>query len=418
MVYSCEAKLEGSLLISFPFQEVLKSIKENNGEFEIISSTLGKTIGDRSFAYFRISSSTKSDFNNLTSKLKELGVSIIKEEEVILKEVEQNGTFPLEFYSTTNYKTLINLHGHWIEVENPEMDCAIQVDTASQKASSVTIGDARKGDLIVCDGPGIRVITLESANEKEKQAFEFMGSDISSERPIELVVSQIADGMRKVKTRGKKILWVVGPAAVHTGGGKYLAELIRNGYVDILFGGNAVAVHDIELALYGTALGVNLKTGIPVEKGHEHHLRAINQIRKVGSIKKAVEESILKSGIMHECVKNNIGFVLAGSIRDDGPLPDVITDCIKAQEAMRKHLKDVELAIMISTMLHSIATGNMLPAYVQTVCVDINPATVTKLVDRGSHQAVGVVTDVLPFLRQIANELCSHTSMPSLSRSS
>lgn len=417
MQYSCEVKLEGKLLTSFPLEEVLKIIKAYEGEFEIISSYLGKKRNDPCSAHLKIISNNESSLQKTVSDLKKIGVISLNDEEVILKEVDINGTFPIEFYSTTNYATMIRFHGQWIPVDNPEMDCAIKVNTAAMHACTIPIGDAKKGDLLVCDGPGIKVIPLEQSEERQKQTFEFMGSNISSERPIEVVISQITEEMRKVKAEGGKIAWVVGPAAVHTGGGKYLAELIRNGYVNVLLGGNAVATHDIELALFGTALGVDLKRGTPVEKGHEHHLRAINKIRRAGSIKEAVKQKILTSGIMYECVKNNIEYVLAGSIRDDGPLPDVITDCIKAQEAMRNSLSGVKLVIMISTMLHSIATGNMLPAFVKTVCVDINPATVTKLVDRGSHQAFGIVTDVLPFLREMANLLCSRTSMPLVAHS-
>jgi lysine-ketoglutarate reductase/saccharopine dehydrogenase-like protein (TIGR00300 family) len=219
------------------------------------------------------------------------------------------------------------------------------------------------------------------------------------------VIQEIAREMRAIHARGGRILVVAGPAIVHSGAGGYLAQMIRDGHVDVLFGGNAVAAHDVESALFGTSLGVNLESGLPAEGGHRNHMRAINVVRTAGSLAAVVEEGTLTKGIVFEAIRRGIPMVLAGSIRDDGPLPDVITDVLVAQDRMRAALPGVEMAVMVCTMLHSIATGNILPASVKTVAVDINPAVVTKLADRGSWQAVGLVTDAELFLRELASAL-------------
>jgi lysine-ketoglutarate reductase/saccharopine dehydrogenase-like protein (TIGR00300 family) len=267
------------------------------------------------------------------------------------------------------------------------------------------MASVRKGDLIVVGHEGIRVVPAETG--ARRNLFEFMASPVSSEKPKGVTVREIAAAMRRTKADGKKILAVLGPAVVHTGSVEHMCELVRLGYLDVLFAGNALATHDIEQALYGTSLGIELERGLPAEEGHEHHLRAINTVRRAGSIKAAVEKGILQSGIMYECVQHNIPFVLAGSIRDDGPLPDVVTDVLAAQDKMREHIHrgGVGFCLMVATALHSIATGNLLPAWVKVACVDISPATVTKLMDRGSIQTVGIVTDAEPFLRVLVQEL-------------
>jgi lysine-ketoglutarate reductase/saccharopine dehydrogenase-like protein (TIGR00300 family) len=263
--------------------------------------------------------------------------------------------------------------------------------------------EVRKGDRIVVGRQGLRVIPAETA--ARQNLFEFMASPVSSEKPKGVTVREIAAAMRRTRQAGERILAVLGPAVVHTGGVEHICRLIRMGYLNVLFAGNALATHDIESALYGTSLGVWLDRGLPAEEGHEHHLRAINTIRRAGSIRKAIDTGVLKSGIMYECIRNQVPFVLAGSIRDDGPLPDVITDVLEAQRRMRELVHGLGFALMIATALHAIATGNLLPAWVKVACVDINPATVTKLTDRGSIQTVGVVTDAEPFLRALVHEL-------------
>jgi lysine-ketoglutarate reductase/saccharopine dehydrogenase-like protein (TIGR00300 family) len=261
----------------------------------------------------------------------------------------------------------------------------------------------RQGDRIVVGRQGLRVFPADVM--ARQNLFEFMASPVSSEKPKGITVREIAAAMRRTRTAGDKILAVLGPAVVHTGSVEHICRLIRGGYLQVLFAGNALATHDIEQALYGTSLGVSLDRGLPAEEGHEHHLRAINTIRRLGGIKSAVEKGVLKSGIMYECVRHEISYVLAGSIRDDGPLPEVITDILDAQQRMREQIQGVGFCIMVATALHSIATGNLLPAWVKVACVDINPATVTKLTDRGTSQTVGIVTDAEPFLRALVAEL-------------
>jgi lysine-ketoglutarate reductase/saccharopine dehydrogenase-like protein (TIGR00300 family) len=314
-----------------------------------------------------------------------------------------NGAFPEGFYSTTNYRTQVRLGGEWIDVEDQEMDCGILVDPEGTAARCLPMTEVRVGDRIVVGRKGLRVFPAETT--ARQNLFEFMASPVSSEKPKGVTVREIASAMRRTKEAGEKILAVLGPAVVHTGSVEHICQLIRTGYLNILFAGNALATHDIEQALYRTSLGISLEHGLPAEEGHEHHLRAINTMRRLGGIRTAVERGVLKSGIMYECIRHNIPFVLAGSIRDDGPLPEVITDILEAQRRMREMIHGVGFCLMVATMLHSIATGNLLPAWVRVACVDINPATVTKLTDRGSIQTVGVVTDAEPFLRALVAEL-------------
>jgi lysine-ketoglutarate reductase/saccharopine dehydrogenase-like protein (TIGR00300 family) len=313
------------------------------------------------------------------------------------------GAFPEGFYSTTSFRTQVRLGGEWLDVEDQEMDCGILVDPEGTAARCVPMAEVRKGDRIVVGREGIRVFPAET--EARHNLFEFMASPVSSEKPKAVAVREIAQAMRRTRAAGEKILAVLGPAVVHTGSVGHVGQLIRGGYLNVLFAGNALATHDIEQALYGTSLGVSLDQGLPTEEGHEHHLRAINTIRRLGGIRSAVERGVLKAGIMYECVRHNVPFLLAGSIRDDGPLPEVVTDTLEAQRRMREMIRGVGFSLMIATALHAIATGNLLPAWVKVACVDINPATVTKLTDRGSVQTVGVVTDVEPFLRALVHEL-------------
>ncbi|HEU0131347.1 MAG TPA: hypothetical protein VFQ85_10210, partial [Mycobacteriales bacterium] len=301
----------------------------------------------------------------------------------------------------TNLPTSVRLNGHWVAVQNPEMDCGLLVEGDSVR--TIPMSEVKAGMRIISSAQGVKVTPPIVASTED--GFGFMESDVSSEKPQAVLVRQVADGMRQARDRGQKILWVGGPGIVHTGAAPAMVALVENGFVDVLFAGNALATHDIESALYGTSLGVDLAQGKGVEHGHEHHIRAINTIRRCGSIAAAVDDGTLTGGVMHALVRANKKFVLVGSVRDDGPLPDVYTDVIEGQRAMRAELHDVGYAIMVATMLHSIATGNILPASIPLVSVDINPATVTKLADRGSAQAVGIVTDIGLFLEQLAQEL-------------
>jgi lysine-ketoglutarate reductase/saccharopine dehydrogenase-like protein (TIGR00300 family) len=283
------------------------------------------------------------------------------------------------------------------------MDCAIVV--ANGGARTVPMSEVKAGDLIVNGHAGVKVHPLERPRGAAGQVFSFMSSEVSSEKPQGLMVQRIAETMRSVRASGKKILWVLGPAVVHTGSTEAFCELIRSGWVDVVFAGNAIATHDSEAAIFGTSLGVSLAEGTPTEHGHEHHIRAINAVRRAGSFEQAVAEGLITSGVMYHLVTHKVDYVLGGSVRDDGPMPGVITDVLETQREMRRRVPGLGMAVMVSTMLHSIATGNILPASVPIVCVDINPAAVTKLVDRGSIQSVGMVTDVGLFLRQLADAL-------------
>jgi lysine-ketoglutarate reductase/saccharopine dehydrogenase-like protein (TIGR00300 family) len=339
-----------------------------------------------------------------------------------------DGAFPEGFYSTTNQQTEIRIDGKWVPVALQEMDCGIVVEDLRGRVSPrresnppptnqnsqatpplpvprcIPMTEVRKGMSIVTGHAGVRVIPVERTEVRGD--FTFMSSGVSTEKPKGALIQEIArDLVRNRRIGNGKTLIVGGPAIVHTGSGPALCQLIRGGYVNKLFAGNALATHDIEQSMFGTSLGVHLADASVAEAGHEHHLRAINRIRRSGSIRSAVDQGVIKSGIMFECVRNNVDFILAGSIRDDGPLPDVITDTLEAQRQMREAIRDVTFCLMIATMLHSVAVGNLLPAWVKVVCVDINPSTVIKLSDRGSFQTIGMVTDVEPFLRALVQEV-------------
>ncbi len=395
-------EVRGHLIDSGVLSRVLDDILEYGGDYSIDKFEVGKTPTDESYARLTLKMEHDDDIARLIMRLQTHGVNPTDPGEAMLREVEQDGVFPDDFYSTTNLETVVRLGGHWVPVENPEMDCGIVV--VGERARTIAVSDIKAGDQLVCGAGGVKVVPLP-AIDRSVGGFEFMNSEVSSEKPQALLVRQIAQQMRDVKSEGKKVLWVAGPAVVHTGAAPAMVALVEAGYVDVLFAGNAIATHDIEAALFGTSLGVDLMQGRGVEHGHEHHIRAINQIRRAGSIAAAVESGVLTGGVMHALVTQGKQFVLVGSVRDDGPLPDVFTDVIEGQRAMRAGLKDVGFAIMVATMLHSIATGNILPASIPLVAVDINPATVTKLADRGSAQAVGIVTDIGLFLEQLAHDL-------------
>lgn len=405
MLTSTVVELTGHIIDSRTLPKVLDAIIEQGGDFDIEEFKVGRKNEDPSYARILIKAESQEALNMILDETRPLGAVEIHQDEIATEPSPKDGVFPDNFYSSTNLDTFVKIRGSWIPVDDIEMDCGIVVDFSATPptARCVPIGNIRKGDNVIVGGKGIKVVPLEKSRKRE--VFSFMGSAVSSERPKILALANIAETMKDIRAGGKKILAVVGPAVIHTGAGKHLSSLIEAGYINVLFGGNAVATHDVEWALLGTSLGVYLETGIAAPAGHTHHIRAINAIRKHGSFEKAVEAGALTRGVMYSCVKHGVSYVLAGSIRDDGPMPGVITDSTEAQEAMRRNLKDVDLALMLSTMLHSIATGNLLPGHVRTVCVDINPATVTKLADRGSHQAVGIVSDVELFLKELAHQL-------------
>ncbi|MBX9789734.1 MAG: TIGR00300 family protein [Pirellulales bacterium] len=398
-----DVEIRGHIIDSLILPKVLDQITSRGGSFRVKDISIGQGRHDPSYALIEVQACDRGQLREILAEIADHGAVPTALHDCRLATADMDGAFPEGFYSSTNQRTEVRLEGAWIEVDKQEMDCGIVVDTATRTACCVPMCDERRGQQVVIGHAGVRVLPPELTSER--QAFEFMGSAVSTEKPKGAAIREIAAEMRRQKATGGKMLLVGGPAIIHTGSGEHVCRLIRAGFVDVLFAGNALATHDIEQSLFGTSLGVRLDHGGSVEGGHEHHLRAINRIRRIGSIRRAVETGQLTAGVMYECVKHDIPFVLAGSIRDDGPLPDVITDVLAAQQAMRDHLPGVTFALMIASTLHSVAVGNLLPAWVKVVCVDINPSTVIKLSDRGTFQTVGLVTDVEPFLRALMQEL-------------
>ncbi|MCZ2837291.1 ornithine cyclodeaminase [Modestobacter sp. VKM Ac-2985] len=402
--HSAVVTLTGHLMDTGILARVLDDVLEYGGDYRIDRLDLGRQHQDESRALVEVSASEPELLDRILMRVQVHGANAVDPGTATTRPAPSDGVFPEDFYSTTNLETLVRLDRDWVRVERPEMDCGLVV-TDGPVVRTVPVSDVRAGDAVVCGAHGVRVELPPQAPRGDEDDFGFMSSSVSSEKPQALLVRQIAERMREVKAAGKRVLWVGGPAVVHTGAAPAMVRLVQAGYVDVLFAGNALATHDIESSLFGTSLGVDLAKGSGVPHGHEHHIRAINTIRAAGSIAAAVGNGVLTGGVMHAMVQADKPFVLVGSVRDDGPLPDVITDVIDGQRAMRAELPDVGFAIMVATMLHSIATGNILPASVPLVCVDINPATVTKLADRGSAQAMGIVTDIGLFLEQLAREL-------------
>jgi len=396
-------ELSGHIIDSWTLPRSWDIIMDRGGNFVVEEMRVGRRKDEPSYARLRVEAPNDEVLDLILSELQQFGAVLLHGEDAQTVAVEQDGVLPAKFYSTTNLPTQVRLRGQWVTVEGIEMDVAVVVDPARGRAYGKPMHEVQVGELVVVGHDGIRVQPFERARERE--AFAFMQSDVSSEKVKVLAIHEIARRMKETRARNGKILFVLGPAVIHTGAGRYVAELIRRDYVQVIFGGNAIVTHDVEAALFGTSLGVDLRSGEQVEGGHRNHLRAINAIRAVGSLEKALETGLLREGLTYEAMKRNIPMVLAGSIRDDGPMPGVINDMQEAQRRMRKEVKGVEMALMIASMLHAIATGNLLPSTVRTVVVDINPAVVTKLADRGSFQAAAVVTDAELFLRELVDAL-------------
>jgi lysine-ketoglutarate reductase/saccharopine dehydrogenase-like protein (TIGR00300 family) len=408
--------MEGHLLDAGIMNRALDLVVDNGGSFKVLNFNLGIERQSTSAAEVRISAPDHDVMEQIMSLLIDLGAVATPEaiEDAQTETCIQTGVSPDDFYVTTIYPTEVRVNGEWIRVQKQRMDGAIVIgETAGDTTASCKIlRDLAEGDRVVVGVEGIRTVRKPESREKRAstEEFSFMGAGVSSERRVELVVEQIAWELRQIRDRGGKVVVTAGPVVIHTGGAQHLSRLIREGYVQGLLGGNAIAVHDIEQALMGTSLGVDMQKGTPVRGGHRHHLKIINTVRRYGSIANAVNEGVIPKGIMYECVKHNVPFCLAGSIRDDGPLPDTEMDLIKAQAKYAELLEGTDMILMLSTMLHSIGVGNMTPAGVKMVCVDINPAVVTKLSDRGSVESVGVVTDVGLFLSLLVQRLERLTS--------
>lgn len=397
--------LHGHIIDSLILAKVLDTILMMGGTFDLSDVRIGTTREQSSAAKIIVRAQSGELLDQILTALQPHGAVIERESDCRL-EIAAAGVFPDNFYATTHLPTRIRLKGRWVSVDAIEMDLGIRVDHALTTATAIPMHEAKSGDLIVTGRDGIRVIPLERPAERD--VFGFMEARVSSERPHGPIIADIARRMRTLREEGGKqgkILLAGGPAIIHSGGRDALTWLIESGFVHVLFCGNALAAHDLEAHLFGTSLGYGLSAGRTMPHGHEHHLRTINRIRAIGSIEQAVLSGVITHGIMAACVRRQVHVVMAGTIRDDGPLPGVITDSIQAQAAMRAALPDVKLALLVASTLHAVATGNLLPATVPTVCVDVNPAVPTKLADRGSFQAVGLVMDAASFLRELARAL-------------
>ena len=401
MAASETVEAEGHLIDSGVLSGIMDKIIEVRGSYEILNFDIGRTNDDSSRIKIRVTAPDPQALAELLQQLTTFGCHAVKEKDAVVKPAEKDRCVPDDFYSTTNHRTHVRVGGTWVEVDRQRMDAVVVV--ANGRAECRKLRDVKGGESVVCGHRGIRV--MPEFRERDRLGFAFMSNDVSSERRVEGSVARIAEMMREAKKSGGRIGVVAGPVVVHTGGVEHFGEIIRLGFVDVLLAGNALAVHDVEFALSGTSLGIDLQAGAPVEQGHRNHMAAINTVNRAGGIREAVETGVLKAGVMFECVTHGVQFVLAGSIRDDGPLPDTIMDLVDAQEQYAAALSNVTMVLMLSSMLHSIGVGNMLPSWVRVVCVDINPAVVTKLSDRGSSQTVGVVTDVGLFLHRLAEAL-------------
>jgi lysine-ketoglutarate reductase/saccharopine dehydrogenase-like protein (TIGR00300 family) len=400
--FSREIEVRGHLIDSLILTKIFDGVMDLGGEFEVLKIQIGKKKKDESYAELRIQGKNQNHLERILELVYREGATAKIQKEVNLKPASKNNVIPDNFYSTTNNHTLIFLQGNWVNVDDMMMDKCIVVK--SNKAKCTPIRDVKKGDKIVVGEEGVRIIPPKRPREG-MNVFQFMGGSSSSERPTQHIAKKVAEDIYKTRKLGGKIVLVGGPAIVHTGAADSVATMIRLGFINALLAGNALAVHDIEYSTLGTSLGMNIDDGTLAVRGYRNHMQTINSVFKAGSIVKMVKNKQLSKGIMYECVRKNIPYVLAGSIRDDGPLPDVITDVVVAQQKYKEVLKNAKMVIMASTMLHSIATGNMLPADVKIIIIDINQSTVTKLMDRGTWQAVGVVSDVGAFIPMVTQEL-------------
>ncbi|NUB92953.1 TIGR00300 family protein [Haloterrigena sp. SYSU A121-1] len=407
MTVSRTVELEGHIIDSGTMGHCFGVVMDMGGEFEVEEFEVGRHKHAETYCRMRVLAETESDLRAILHELNQQGATVADPRDATLEAAPEDGVVPVDFYSTTNHPTFVRVDGEWVEVEDVEMDCALVVENAGEERPRVytkVLNAIEEGDLVVTGETGIRVEPPERPRNGSG-SFGFMQGGVSSERPSASLIEEIADEMREVRENDGNVLVVCGPAIVHSGGRDALAELVRAGYIDALSAGNGFAVHDLERDLYGTSLGVDTESLEHPRKGHKHHIYTISEIARLGGIEEAVDEGVVDDGVMYECVRNDVPYVLAGSIRDDGPLPDTITDSIEAQNAIREQAQEADIVLMLATLLHSVAVGNCLPSTTKTVCVDINPATVTQLLDRGSAQAIGMVTDIGTFIPMLAEEL-------------
>ncbi|QLH84736.1 TIGR00300 family protein [Halosimplex pelagicum] len=409
MTAAREVELEGHIIDSGMMQASFGIIMDMGGSFEVEEFAIGREKTEESYARLLVEAPDEETLQSIVHELHQNGANPSDPKDATLQRAPKDRVVPYGFYSTTNHPTEVRIDGEWIEVEDIEMDCAVIVeghegDDGSPRAYTKVLSGVEEGDAVVTGETGIRVSPPERPRDREG-AFGFMQGGVSSERPSESTIRQVGEAIEETKREGGDVLAVCGPALIHSGAREDLARLVREGFVDMLSIGNGFAVHDLERDLYGTSLGMDTESLDHPRKGHKHHIYTISEIIREGGIEEAVESGTVESGVMYECVENDVPFVIAGSIRDDGPLPDTITDSMEAQNAIREQAHEADLVLMLSTLLHSVAVGNCLPSTTRTVCIDINPATVTQLLDRGSDQAVGMVTDIGTFVPILADHL-------------
>ena len=406
MTHSRTVELEGHIIDSGTMQRCFGAVMDLGGSFDVERFDVGKHETEESYCRLTVSADDPETLRDILHELHQNGAVLEDPSEVELVAAPADKVVPPDFYSTTNHPTEVLYDGEWIAVDRIEMDCALVVEPDAgpdgpPRAYTKTLNAVEAGDLIATDESGIRVNPPERPRSGGG-AFGFMQGGVSAERPSESTIREVAAELRAVKRDGGNVMVVAGPAVIHSGAGDALADLVAGGYVDALSAGNGFATHDLERSIYGTSLGMNVETLEHPRKGHKHHIWTISEIIRAGGVEAAVEEGIVTEGVMYECVANDVDTVLAGSIRDDGPLPDTVTDAVEAQNAIREQAHDADLVIMLATLLHSVAVGNCLPSTTRTVCVDIDPATVTQLLDRGSAQAIGMVTDIGTFVPTLA----------------
>ncbi|SFR59328.1 TIGR00300 family protein [Halogeometricum rufum] len=404
-------ELEGHIIDSGMMQRAFGIVMDLGGDFDVEEFTVGKSKTKESYCRMAVTAETDDDLQEILHELHQIGANLTDPVDAHVEPAPADRVVPHGFYSTTNHPTKVRYEGEWVEVDDIEMDCAIVLEETDGgvRAYTKVLNAIEEGDRVVTDEAGIRVEPPERPRDSSGP-FGFMQGGVSSERPSESLIREVADALEATKEQGGKVLVVAGPALIHAGAGDDLARLVREGYVDMISAGNGFATHDIERGLYGTSLGMDMETMEHPRKGHKHHIYTISEVIRAGGIEEAVEEGLIGSGIMYECVRNDVPYVLAGSIRDDGPLPDTITDAVEAQKAIREQAHEADMVLMLSTLLHSVAVGNCLPSTTKVVCVDINPATVTQLLDRGSSQAIGMVTDIGTFVPTLADEILTGES--------
>ncbi|SFK72167.1 TIGR00300 family protein [Halogranum rubrum] len=406
MTHSRTVELEGHIIDSGMLQQVMGTVMDLGGNFNVEQFDVGVHKEEETYCRMDVFADDEGTLKEIVHELHQLGANLTDPVDAKLVAAPADQVVPTGFYSTTNHPTQVRHGGAWLDVENIEMDCAIVIEETESgtRAYTKVLNAIDEGDLVVTDEAGIRVDPPERPRDSSGP-FGFMQGGVSSERPSESLIRQVADALTKTKEDGGKVLVVAGPALIHAGAGDDLARLVREGYIDMISAGNGFATHDIERGLYGTSLGMDMETMEHPRKGHKHHIYTISEVIRAGGIAEAVDDGLITSGVMYECIQNDVPYVLAGSIRDDGPLPDTITDAVEAQNAIREQAHEADMVLMLSTLLHSVAVGNCLSSTTKVVCVDINPATVTQLLDRGSSQAIGMVTDIGTFVPSLADKV-------------